>query len=164
MPEVTKKVCRKSSKKCIERHFRVRSFSGASWTLEPTPMSRGNKMARPKKNEVDLRRKWPVLNPTAQERAAITGYAADVGLSVSTYLIGCGLRRPPSPRQDWLRILARQHQLATLLEDIATDIADRTAPLEAGRLLLSLHRIEARIDGFLPQYPQVLPEVGDRTC
>jgi hypothetical protein len=127
-------------------------------------MSWGDKMARPKKNEADLRRKWPVLNPTAQERAAITRYAADVGLSVSAYLIGCGLRRPTSPRQDWLRILARQQQLATLLEDIATEIADRTSRLEAGRLLLSLHRIESQIDGFLPQYPQALPEVDDRTC
>jgi hypothetical protein len=127
-------------------------------------MSWGDKMTRPKKNEADLRRKWPVLNPTAQERAAITRYAADVGLSVSAYLIGCGLRRPTSPRQDWLRILARQQQLATLLEDIATEIADRTSRLEAGRLLLSLHRIESQIDGFLPQYPQALPEVDDRTC
>lgn len=125
-------------------------------------MSQGNEMARPKKNEADLRSKWPVLNPTAQERASITRFAAEVGLGVSTYLIACGLRRPPSPRQDWQRILLRQQQLATFLEDIATDIADRTSPLDAGLLLLSLLRIESRIDGLLPHYHQAgRDEEGD---
>jgi hypothetical protein len=159
---VTKKPHQKSSKKCTERHFRVRPFSGASWTLEPTPMSVDGEMGRPKKNEDEMRSKWAVLNPTREERATIAAYAAEVGLGVSTYLIACGLRRPPSPRQDWQRILLRQQQLATFLEDIATDIADRTSPLDAGLLLLSLLRIESRIDGLLPHYHQAgRDEEGD---
>lgn len=121
-------------------------------------------MARPKKDEADLRRKWPVLNPTAQERASITRFAADVGLGVSAYLIGCGLRRPPSPRQDWQRIVFQQAKLLDLLEDIAASVRDRTTRIEAGLLLLAIRRVEHRIENLLPHSPHSEGDEGDCDC
>lgn len=127
-------------------------------------MSVDGEMGRPKKNEDEMRSKWAVLNPTREERATIAAYAAEVGLGVSTYLIACGLRRPPSPRQDWQRIVFQQAKLLDLLEDIAASVRDRTTRIEAGLLLLAIRRVEHRIENLLPHSPHSEGDEGDCDC
>jgi hypothetical protein len=121
-------------------------------------------MGRPRKDTRDLRSKWPVLNPTDQERAEITAFAKEVGLGVSAYLIACGLRRPPSPRQDWQRIMFRQARLQALLDEIAVAVTDQANPRDAGLALLALRRIEGKIDSLLPHPLTAWIEAEDGTC
>jgi hypothetical protein len=40
-----------------------------------------NLMARPKKDEADVRRRWSVLNASRREREAIEGFAREADLS-----------------------------------------------------------------------------------
>lgn len=123
-------------------------------------------MGRPKKNQYDLRRKWPVLNVTPAERDAIQMNASGSGLGVSAYIIRCALERPPTPRQDWRRIVRQQAQLLQRLDDIAAELVKAESVRDAGRALLSLHWLEYEI-GNSGAVPLAMPDGeddGDLEC
>lgn len=126
-----------------------------AWIAESRPRTKntGCAMPRPRKHPDDKRRKWDVLNPTPAERAAITRFATDAGMSVSAYLIARGLHRPVAARQDWTEIAHRQARLITLLEQIAQTHADSDAdgtPRQVGQVLFALWRIETEIQSWMP--------------
>ncbi|MDP2085751.1 MAG: hypothetical protein Q8K20_11180 [Gemmobacter sp.] len=102
-------------------------------------------MARPKKDEADVRRRWSVLNASPREREAIEAYARASGLSVSSYILRRALQAPVSPRQDWHLIVRQQAQLLRQLDEIAAALVTSGPARDAGAALLSLRRIEAQI-------------------
>lgn len=102
-------------------------------------------MARPKKDEADVRRRWAVLNASRREREAIEAFAREAGLSTSSYILRRALQAPVSPRQDWQLIVRQQAQLLRQLDEIAAVLVTSEPVRDAGAALLSLRRIEAQI-------------------
>jgi len=102
-------------------------------------------MARPKKDEADVRRRWSVLNASRREREAIEAFARASGLSVSSYILRRALQAPVSPRQDWQLIVRQQAQLLHRLDEIAAALVFSDPVRDAGTALLALRRMEAQI-------------------
>ena len=102
-------------------------------------------MARPKKDEADVRRRWSVLNASRHEREAIEAFARASGLSVSSYILRRALQAPVSPRQDWQQLVRQQAQVLRQLDEIAAALVTSGPVRDAGAALLSLRRIEAQI-------------------
>lgn len=102
-------------------------------------------MARPKKDEADVRRRWSVLNASRREREAIEAFAREAGLSTCSYILRRALQAPVSPRQDWQLIVRQQAQLLQRLDEVATVLALSEPVRDAGAALLVLRRIEAEL-------------------
>ena len=102
-------------------------------------------MARPKKDEADVRRRWAVLNASRREREAIEAFAREAGLSTSSYILRRALQAPVSPRQDWQHLVRQQALLLRQLDEIAAALVTSEPARDAGAALLSLRRIEAQI-------------------
>lgn len=102
-------------------------------------------MARPKKDEADVRRRWAVLNASRREREVIEAFARESGLSTSSYIMRRALQAPVSPRQDWQLIVRQQAQLLQRLDEIAAALVLSEPIRDAGAALLVLRRIEAEL-------------------
>lgn len=105
-------------------------------------------MARPKKDEADVRRRWAVLNASRREREAIEAFAREAGLSTSSYILRRALQAPVSPRQDWQLIVRQQAQLLQRLDQIAAALVSSEPVRDAGAALLALRRIEAELSSW----------------
>ena len=105
-------------------------------------------MARPKKDEADVRRRWSVLNASRHEREAIEAFARTSGLSVSSYILRRALQAPVSPRQDWQQLVRQQALLLRQLDEIAAALVTSEAVRDAGAALLILRRIEAELSSW----------------
>lgn len=105
-------------------------------------------MARPKKDEADVRRRWSVLNASRREREAIEAFARASGLSVSSYILRRALQAPVSPRQDWQQLVRQQAQLLQRLDAIAATLVLSEPVRDAGAALLVLRRIEAELSSW----------------
>lgn len=103
-------------------------------------------MGRPRKPPEDRRSKWPVLNVTPAERAAITAAAGEAGLGINDYILACTrqtrlVRR--GEREQLVRLLAG---IDARLDAIARQaMAAHLAPREVARLLLGLCAVEAAL-------------------
>lgn len=105
-------------------------------------------MARPKKDEADVRRRWSVLNASRREREAIEVFARASGLSVSSYILRRALQAPVSPRQDWQQLVRQQALLLRQLDEIAAALVTSEPVRDAGAALLVLRRIEAELSSW----------------
>lgn len=105
-------------------------------------------MARPKKDEADVRRRWAVLNASRREREAIEAFAREAGLSISSYILRRALQAPVSPRQDRQLIVRQQAQLLQRLDEIAAALVLSEPIRDAGAALLVLRRIEAELSSW----------------
>jgi len=105
-------------------------------------------MARPKKDEADVRHRWSVLNASRREREAIEAFARASGLSTSSYILRCALQAPVSPRQDWQLIVRQQAQLLQRLDEIAAALVLSEPIRDVGAALLVLRRIDAELSSW----------------
>ena len=105
-------------------------------------------MARPKKDEADVRRRWSVLNASRREREAIEAFAREAGLSTCSYILRRALQAPVSPRQDWQQIVRQQAQLLQRLDEIAAALVLSEPIRDSGAALLVLRRIEAELSSW----------------
>lgn len=110
----------------------------------------GPDMARPKKDDADIRRRWSVLNASNNERKEIEHSARAVGLSTCSYILRRALQKPVSPRQDWQHIVRQQAQLLQLLDAIAAALVTSEPVRDVGLVLLTLRRIETEISAWGP--------------
>lgn len=116
-------------------------------------------MARPRKAEDEKRQKWPVLNVTSAERAAIEAGAKAAGLGINAYLIACTQQTRLVRRGDdavQARLLAR---IESQLDGLARDLLAAPLPAaEVAKLLLALQRIETALAPALPTTPEGLED------
>ncbi len=102
-------------------------------------------MARPKKDDAEIRRRWSVLNASRREREKIKHFARAAGLSNCSYILRRALQKPVSPRQDWQKIVWQQAQLLQRLDTIAAELSASESVRDVGAVLLTMRRIEMEI-------------------
>ncbi len=85
-------------------------------------------VARPRKSEDQKRRKWPVLNVTPAERAAIEAAAQAAGLGINAYLIACTQQTRLVRRADHARTVRHLARIDAHLEQIAREVAASSLP------------------------------------
>lgn len=121
-------------------------------------------MARPRKLPEEKRAKWPVLNVTPAERAAITAAAQEAGLGINDYLLACTRQTRLVRRADREHIVRLLAGVDARLDEIARQaIAAPLAARDVARLLLALHGIEASLRTGVPasQEDDQVPEVPE---
>ena len=121
-------------------------------------------MARPRKMPEEKRAKWPVLNVTPAERAAITAAAQEAGLGINDYLLACTRQTRLVRRADREHIVRLLAGVDARLDEIARQaMAAPLAARDVARLLLALHGIEASLRTGVPasQEDDQVPEVPE---
>lgn len=119
-------------------------------------------MARPRKLPEEKRAKWPVLNVTPAERAAITAAAQEAGLGINDYILACTRQTRLVRRADREHIVRLVAGIDARLDEIARQaMAAPLAARDVARLLLALRGIEASLRAGVPasQEDDQVPEV-----
>ena len=100
-------------------------------------------MPRPRKSPEEKRSKWPVLNVTPAERAAITGAAQEAGLGINDYILACTRQTRLVRRSDREEMVRRLAGAEARLDEIArAALTAQLATPDLLHLLLALREVE----------------------
>lgn len=101
-------------------------------------------MARPRKKPEEKRTKWPVLNITPAERAAITAAAGGAGLGINDYILACTRQTRLVRRGDREHMVRHLAGIEARLDEIARQAMVSSLPTrDVASLLLALRGVEA---------------------
>lgn len=103
-------------------------------------------MARPRKLPEDKRAKWPVLNVTPAERAAITAAARAAALGINDYILSCTRQTRLVRRADREHMVRHLAGIESRLDEIARQTMASPLPTrDVVSLLLALRGVEATL-------------------
>lgn len=104
---------------------------------------------------------WTTVTATPEQRVIITERADRAGMSVSSYLVQCGLKTQVVRRSNWQQAVAQLTEVNTRLAEVSALLEDRATPLDAVRLSVLLCRIEDAARGLLTPGQKAIARIAE---